>query len=82
MHCVSTVLKKLLCNLFTNKMLKNIRVLHIISALNRGGIETWLMYLLRLQRPKIHLALPFFRSLIQFISLFESHEEHIRNVHR
>ncbi|MDR2169397.1 MAG: glycosyltransferase [Planctomycetaceae bacterium] len=30
-----------------------IKILHIILALNRGGIETWLMHLLRLQRPNI-----------------------------
>jgi glycosyltransferase involved in cell wall biosynthesis len=31
-----------------------IRVLHFIGALNHGGIECWLMNLLRLQRPDVH----------------------------
>jgi glycosyltransferase involved in cell wall biosynthesis len=32
---------------------KMIRVLHFVGALNHGGIECWLMNLLRLQRPSI-----------------------------
>ncbi len=31
-----------------------LKVLHVVSSLNRGGIECWLMNLLRLRRPDVH----------------------------
>ena len=34
-------------------MTSPLRVLHIVSALNRGGIECWLMNLLRLRHPEL-----------------------------
>lgn len=36
-----------------NTTRKPIRVLHVVSCLNHGGIECWLMNLLRLRRPEV-----------------------------
>ncbi|MDR0391132.1 MAG: glycosyltransferase [Planctomycetaceae bacterium] len=43
-------------------MLQKTRVLHIIGSLNRGGFETWLMYLLRLQRPDVQFDFTVFQE--------------------
>lgn len=37
-------------------MSNNVRILHVVGAMNRGGVETWLMHVLRsVDRTRIHM---------------------------